>query len=302
MWGNEMSEQTYLRYRDLEPEGTNRGLWSGLTNWLGAAVSIFLVFGLVTWGYRLTLRDVTDVPVVRAMAGPFRVQPADPGGAIIAHQGFAVNVVQADGGVAAPATQVVLAPPPLNLNDQDVTMAQLRPLPQNLTDVSAQTSSVDENTLIENAIKLAVRETSNTPLDAAAVRLARLPGVKKSPRPRPRIRVTSLDVNGNTVKEMAKALSTSHLDALASSIVPGTRLVQLGAFDDQTSAMKEWDYIVKKNGDLVGGRKRFIQKSESGGRSFYRLRMVGFADLGDSRRFCSALLARGTPCIPVTAR
>ncbi|NOX40207.1 MAG: SPOR domain-containing protein [Alphaproteobacteria bacterium] len=297
-----MSEQTYLTYRDLEPEGTSRGLWSGLTNWMGAAVSIFLVFGLVTWGYRLTMRDVTDVPVVRAMAGPFRVQPADPGGAIVAHQGLAVNVVQAGGAAAQPADLVVLAPPPLKLNDQDVTMAQLRPLPKNLTDVSAQTSSVDENTLIENAIKTAVREASNAPLGAAAVKLALLPGVKTSPRPRPRILVTSLDVNGNSIKETAQALSASTVDVSASSVVAGTRLVQLGAFDDQASAIKEWDYIVRKNGDLIGGRKRLIQKSESGGRSFYRLRMVGFTDRGDSRRFCSALLARGTPCIPVTAR
>lgn len=82
----------------------------------------------------------------------------------------------------------------------------------------------------------------------------------------------------------------------------GARLVQLGAFDDRDAAIKEWDYIVARHGDLIGERKRLIQEAESGGRSFYRLRMHGFDDLGDSRRLCAALLARGTPCIPVSAR
>ncbi len=45
-----------------------------------------------------------------------------------------------------------------------------------------------------------------------------------------------------------------------------------------------------------------IQKAESGGRTFYRLRAMGFADLSDARRFCSALVAGNADCIPVTTR
>ena len=92
------------------------------------------------------------------------------------------------------------------------------------------------------------------------------------------------------------------IDVDPALITAGTRLVQLGAFDDRASAIKEWDFIIERHGDLIDGRKRFIQLAESGGRSFFRLRMVGFDNLGDSRRLCSAMLARGTPCIPVTSR
>jgi hypothetical protein len=45
-----------------------------------------------------------------------------------------------------------------------------------------------------------------------------------------------------------------------------------------------------------------VQKASSGGRVFYRLRAMGFDDLGDARRFCSALVAENADCIPVVTR
>jgi len=45
-----------------------------------------------------------------------------------------------------------------------------------------------------------------------------------------------------------------------------------------------------------------IQRAESGGRIFYRLRAMGFDDLSDARRFCSAFIAENTECIPVVTR
>ena len=55
-------------------------------------------------------------------------------------------------------------------------------------------------------------------------------------------------------------------------------------------------------GDYLNGKDRIVQTAESGGRTFYRLRAHGFADLSDARRFCSALVAEGADCIPVVTR
>ncbi len=49
-------------------------------------------------------------------------------------------------------------------------------------------------------------------------------------------------------------------------------------------------------------KSRVVQTAQSGGRTFYRLRASGFADEGEARRFCSALLAEDTACIPVALR
>ena len=45
-----------------------------------------------------------------------------------------------------------------------------------------------------------------------------------------------------------------------------------------------------------------IQKAQSGGRTFYRLRAHGFEDLADARRFCALLVAEGPDCIPVVTK
>jgi hypothetical protein len=52
----------------------------------------------------------------------------------------------------------------------------------------------------------------------------------------------------------------------------------------------------------MAGKSMVVQPALSGGRTFYRLRALGFADEDEARRFCSALLAENATCIPVTQR
>jgi hypothetical protein len=297
-----MSEQALNgQYAPEEYHEHAPGVVSSFTSWLGALTSFGLVAGLCVWGYQLSIREVNDVPVVRAMIGAPRIAPTDPGGSTAAHQGLAVNSVQSGGTAEKPADRVVLAPAPVRLSDEDIARIDSHPLlrdqefasaPQNMTDVSASTDSQADEI---NALILEVN--NQLPTDPNLAAIAGLPGVKRSPRPRARALVASL--TGGTAVVVP---NRGNIDVDASEVLSGTRLVQLGAFDDRTMAIREWDNIVERHGDLIGARQRFIQEAESGGRRFYRLRMVGFDNLSDSRRLCSALLARGTPCIPVTAR
>jgi len=82
----------------------------------------------------------------------------------------------------------------------------------------------------------------------------------------------------------------------------GTRLVQLGAFDDEAGARTEWARLQTKFGDLMADKSLVIQAAQSGGRTFYRLRAHGFAGEDDARRFCAALVAENAPCIPAAHR
>ncbi|MDQ7079050.1 MAG: SPOR domain-containing protein [Paracoccaceae bacterium] len=306
-------------FRDVFPaqdESATVGLTT-LTNWLGAIVSLSLMIGLGFWGYKLAMRDVTGVPVVRAMAGPMRIQPDDPGGEVVAYQGLAVNRVQSKGSVAPPAERVVLAPPPVKLDgNEDLTVAQLErkqntavahldEKPKNVADVSSSATDTEIN--IEDAIRLAMKET--VPVKKAR-KLATLKGVKGSVRPklRPRSALaanTPLGLLPKAKSPPATPVSTP-IYATASvspdQIAPGTSLVQLGAFNSRDMALREWRLIRERNRDLIGNRREVILKATSGGRPFYRLRMIGFRDIEDSRRLCTALVARGTPCIPVIAR
>jgi hypothetical protein len=92
------------------------------------------------------------------------------------------------------------------------------------------------------------------------------------------------------------------IDVDPATLPAGTRMAQLGAYESAEVARAEWDRIHAKFSDYLEGKQRVIQRAQSGGRTFYRLRAVGFDGLSDARRFCSALVAREADCIPVNSR
>ena len=96
--------------------------------------------------------------------------------------------------------------------------------------------------------------------------------------------------------------TVASLDVEADSLPIGTRLAQLGAYDTPEIARGEWDKLNGRFEEIMDGKKRVIQMASSGGRTFYRLRAMGFDDMSDARRFCSALMAENADCIPVTTR
>ena len=88
----------------------------------------------------------------------------------------------------------------------------------------------------------------------------------------------------------------------ADSLAAGTRLVQLGAFDDEAAAIRDWDRLTGQFPDTFAGKSRVIQQAVSGGRTFFRLRAHGFADEDQARQFCAVLLNDQAACIPVLIR
>lgn len=136
------------------------GRWQTLVNWSGAVMSVALIGGIVFWGWELMVRDVSGVPVIQALEGPMRVEPANPGGLEADHQGLAVNRI-AEGQEAAPAAdQIVLAPPPVEL-------------------IELEGGPVNRLPQIEPAAEEAVATTET----AAATEAATAPEVTPEPRP-----------------------------------------------------------------------------------------------------------------------
>jgi hypothetical protein len=129
-----------------------------------------------------------------------------------------------------------------------------------------------------------------------AVVPASVPGVALSARPLPRPGASP------SARATGIALPRTALDADPGAVTPGARLVQLGAFDTPDQALAAWDTLENRFGDYMQGKQRLVQSAVSGGRNFYRLRVVGFEDATAARQFCSAFLARNTACIPVTAK
>ncbi|WP_417714260.1 SPOR domain-containing protein [Pseudophaeobacter arcticus] len=321
------------------------GMASGLaraTGLLGATASLALVIGLGVWGYQLVMRDVSGVPVVRAVEGPMRAQPENPGGSQADHQGLAVNSVAANGTAEAPAERLTLAPQPIELSQDDQPMSRLTTpeadvppqvinqgsqtaVPQiseasvtayqngdidalvaELTDGVARLEDTEDNSQEQPSVApVIVQPEPLQPVEIAAIgaavrpssALLNAPGVKISLRPTLRPARFS-----PAVAQVSPGAGRATLEVDPNSLPAGTRLAQLGAYESAEVARAEWDRIYHRFEDYLEGKTRVIQRAESGGRTFYRLRAMGFDGLSDARRFCSTLVAGKADCIPVTTR
>ncbi len=336
-------------------------------SFFGAMASVALVVGVGVWGYKLMVRDVSGVPVVRALAGPMRIQPDNPGGLQADHQGLAVNAVAAGGTAAPTADRLMLAPRPVELTDEDRPKDRTTPqrvsldlTPEQSAQQAAQQSgssrvdtptataqeTMEVDALVEQ-LTAGVEPMSGkespigTPQTPASDEIAALgvspqiptsgiqestgqkstgqktgaagqpavltgPGLTHSlrPRSRPARAVgTQAAASADLASAITAAISTvTNLDVDPDSLATGTRLAQLGAYDSPEIARAEWDRLAVKFTEYLEDKQRVIQVANSGGRTFYRLRAMGFDDLSAARRFCSALVSENADCIPVTIR
>lgn len=275
----------------MAPVGARRGM--GWVNLAGALISLALILGLGLWGYRLAVRDVMGIPVVRALAGPMRVAPETPGGAVAAHQGLAVNAVAATGVASAPAERLVLAPRPGDLaaDDRPGLAASAPVMVEAGVAAAAAVAELVSVPVAGSASATAPALAADDP-DLAPLAVPQN-GMARSKRPLPRPAALPL-VPGDGMAAVPEIDATT--------LAVGTRLVQLGAFDDAAGARAEWDKLAQQFGELLAGKSRVVQAAQSNGVTFYRLRAHGFAGEVDARRFCSALLAENAACIPVAVR
>jgi hypothetical protein len=276
-------------------------------NIAGAVSSLALVIGLGFWGYKLAVRDVTGVPVVQALDGPMRVSPDNPGGEVADHQGLAVNEV-AEAGTAAPtADRLTLAPRPVELTEEDAAGLAGQPVP----DVAPASAPIADPDLAlaaepvaesadptEVAVEAAVAEALGVePVAEAPALEALVPegAITRSLRPKARPGTVA------AAPEVAVAMAAP-IEVDDSTLAPGTRLVQFGAFDTMEEARAEWTRLQGRFTDLMAGKAMVVQAAESSGHTFFRLRAHGFEDEDEARRFCSAFTAENAPCIPVAQR
>jgi hypothetical protein len=268
-------------------------------------MSLVLLIGGGVWTWQMMLRDVSGVPVVRALEGPLRVAPEDPGGMQAAHQGLSVNELAADGEAGMP-NEIVLAPQPLDLDSDLSRPAQTTaPLsqPETLIEVGLPVPADQERlaaaaplgivTPNRSAVTRSPRPVARSSQVARAAQLPSQPGTT------PADAALAAAVANSVAADLSRSTG---IDVDPASIGPGTRLVQLGAYDSAAEARAAWDTLTQRFSPLLDDRGRVIEAAHSGGSVFYRLRAHGFTDERDARRFCAALIDQRLDCIPVLIR
>ncbi|SFR04304.1 SPOR domain-containing protein [Poseidonocella sedimentorum] len=273
-----------------------------MVNLIGAAVSLALIAGLGVWGYRLVVRDVSGVPVVRAIEGPIRVQPENPGGVAAEHQGLAVNNVAAEGIAERPADSLVLAPEPLDLSAEDLAAfaPAKRDADQNADPAGAGASEPadpEEAAILALADQIAAQVAAQSAGQSGGQSALASPPASGLARSLIPLRRPAALSAGRPAGAAAAVRDISQ-----SSLPAGTTLVQLGAFPDEAEAKAAWAAISRRFEELMFDKARVVVEAESVGRTLYRLRAEGFAQMSDARQFCAALMAEGADCIPVTLR
>ncbi len=272
---------------------------TNLVNFAGAALSLALILGVGFWGYKLIVRDVSGIPVVRAMEGDMRVLPDNPGGGVAAHTGLSVNEVAAIGEAGGPEDRLVLAPRTSGLAPEDL---EAQPVAEAVASVVVEEEPVVEAAIAQDDVSALAAQLAGlaatpeeTAENAVAAIPASVPGVATSLRPILRPADARLPA---PVAEPATPAATNTEVAVTTTTFPaGTNLVQLGAFPNPALAAAEWDRLQSRFGQLMSGRERVIQVSNQSSATWYRLRASGFADRAEARRLCAALEAEGADCI-----
>jgi hypothetical protein len=259
-------------------------------NYAGAALSLALIVGVSLWGYKLIMRDVSGIPVVRAMEGDMRVLPDNPGGAVALHTGLAVNEVAAMGEAGGLEDRLVLAPRTSGLAQEDLEAQPTSDASGSAaqTEVDAPAAPVDDIAALTNQLIAAI-----TPTDLGVI-AASVPGIATSVRPT--MRPAALRIVAPTP---VVAVAPSEVSVSTVTFPEGTHLVQLGAYPTPTLAAQEWDRLQARFGELMVGRDRVIQVSNQSSGTWYRLRASGFLDRAEARRLCAAMQAENTDCIAV---
>ena len=281
--------------------------------WVGAALSLSLLTGAIGWSYQLIVRDINQIPIVRAQLGPLRVAPDDPGGLTAANQGLSVTQLAVNERPLL-SDEIFLAPAAEVLSEENVALQiseenssitnkekfdilelstenslDLKILPeQNATGVASNNEAVlstaafsPKKLEIENAVSLALSLTNE--VDSSFNSL------------RPKIRPVVLN------QIQTDNIAQSVANELVVTLPIGSAVVQLGAFESKSLAQIEWQRLEALLGSVLTSKNMMVQKAESGGRVFYRLRAFGFDDLSDARQFCSAVNDK-VACIPVVTR
>lgn len=310
-----MSELYADEYDSLGPAGSGRLVSDGLRRAAGAALFLALIGGVGLWAYRLGTRDAAEVPIIKAMEGPARVAPADPGGLRAAHQGLEVNAVLAsrpapgpgDSGASpappaladedAPQGELVVAP--MTLAEEDLAEGELRmPLP----DDGPAPAEVAAGTTVEAVAETVAASVAASGAVAAEAVEAQVPAAPQDAGARPMRRPAGLAraVAPAPSPAAAKAAASPPASREVASVGSGARLVQLGAFDSEGVARQAWNILAKRHADLLGSKSLYVERTTTNARVIYRLRVAGFQSADQTRQMCEALRARGVDCIPVT--
>ena len=264
---------------------------------LVSLISIFLLGGFLYWGYSAFVQSESKVTIITAPDGPLKVLPEDPGGNLASHLGFSVNSVQESGQVAGPSAKIFLAPPAISVQESDLRSLSgfgdsngAIDLKSSINDALAgifkDTDTLSEVTFLKNLKEIPIKKdiVENTTVSNSFAR----------PEKRP-VKIVSATLHQDLVAQIV-------LNQVKASMVDSEDelMVHLGSFKNKVLASADVENFVVRHKGYLTDKTVFLQKSETGGRSIYRMRAIGFSNTSETKKFCVIINSFGNDCIPIS--
>jgi hypothetical protein len=216
-------------------------------------------------------RSAGEVPVVQADSRPIRVKPENPGGLQVAGVGNDIF----SGGNDTDGSK--LAPPPEVPNPKALIPPAAPPAPPPVV-TAAQPSAPPAVRETVAAPRVAAPQGGTSQHEASAAPVA----VKPAPAAPPVAKPAPLP---------AAAASEKHPAANGKGAT-----IQLAALSSEDAAKSEWQLLLKRMPDLLGGHQPSFAKTEHDGRTYWRVRTGGFGDVAQARVFCDKVRGKGGGC------
>jgi hypothetical protein len=278
---------------DLEFDAVKNSSWSVqadapklLVRLCGLFISVFLILGFLYLSYELIRREISDLPIISAIKGPSKIRSEKPGGILSIHTGLTVNGLQESGKKEEPVSRIVLAPDSVGVNNKDMF---------DIEKVGDAGGQVDLGSEIENALASIFEKTANLVDDIpsflkdAGISETQSTSVETFPTPVRRPIHDNLGVGLPVVE--------SRVENALSPFRVGEPLVYLGSFRSLLVAKDEMSKFKMRFADYLTDKQVFLQSAEMEGEPIYRMRVAGFPNLSNTRRFCSVIVSSGDTCI-----
>jgi hypothetical protein len=287
---------------------------SFISNTLPTLVMLSALAGLCVLGWyayqEATIpRDLTDLPVIKAENGPYKITPSDPGGMEIPNLDKKIyNTITSN--KAAPQQEPIKVRP---------IVATEEPLSrEEIKEISATKAAKKvTKTIIEKKAPLPAPENYNakslaseTPdLTKSPVPISRPKTVKKAvPAQEEIIKVENIKVKTTPVERKipppasmpeARAKFKATTKISTPSFSSGTK-IQLGAFRSTEEAKTTWTKLKRKYPSSLNKLTFGVQKADLGAKGiFYRLHAGPLSDRDAANILCKKLIAKGQGCFVV---
>ncbi len=278
---------TYRATRPGIDQGTKRLL--GVTAGLG----LLLVAGMGGW--MVMGRTPAVVPVIEPDTRPLRVRPANPGG---------MQVVGADESVSGDRSAVqAMAPAPEAPAPQALRAQAMPPAPVVVAPVEPPAPPALPAVTAPRAAPAPASASTSAPASAPAPAPTATPApvpaqVAQATPPLPRIIIGSPPPSAGPAPAPRGPAPSAQTTPATRTERPaqGAAMVQLAAVDSEAGAQAEWQRLTRKMPDLFGDRQLMAVRAEREGKTFWRVRTGGFADVAEATAFCARVKEKGNAC------